>query len=764
MSRRALILIVFCLLVASLFTTACSRKNQGSDELSILPNPVSPASEGIRPKSPKGVPKGISASLEIAPNRSGDNLALLATATSLNDPGHGPSNANDDQFWTGFQSGRDANLELSWETPVTINRLFIAAPYSSGQHLSRIFTDAGLVEIGSGLFFSHLSTWVGPVDAIDLSFPAVETKHLAIEYESSWGDTRIDEVEAYGSPSQILKITSPTTGSTFGNGQPVPFVCEVNWPIIPGAWGWYKMPNWEWVDEFGQGAANVTKSDFPPGDYAFYFYGQTANGRWYSDYVYPVTITPGGGSSLKITSPAASAAFDYGQQITFTGEVTGTVTDLKWTSDGVDLSQPLTFTKADIPPGNHVITLAGQSAGFPVSDSITITIGEPAKIKIKNLDAQSGDEYPEDLVVSYRKAKTRFQAIGCLQNGTPVGPVPVVWSLDGGDVATDTMRAKILTELGVNVGKIGVFETPTGAAKEVSADQVTFVSYLPSMPTDGNIRVVANRGSKREVSIRIKQPTVYLSVKHIQGLSRSPGLIISMWIQTAKTIWGQEGLIDIQEPVQPFAIENITFEALPREESGEFLLLREPFSQPPSFLNPIISDALADRFYGVGDPNSVIPRQSEEMFKRRVINENVVNMYVSDLFYDVVFEGSEPDGHEELTKFDGGIALFLPGARRRSLGQIEINDKIEGGVLLPLIGELALVPEMRESEENILAHELGHVLLHRGQSLDHLVPESTPINVMHKLYPGKSISPEQIKIIFDYDKQKDPNSFFIVEN
>lgn len=150
--------------------------------------------------------------------------------------------------------------------------------------------------------------------------------------------------------------------------------------------------------------------------------------------------------------------------------------------------------------GTHIITLECPDIyGNLISTSTTIVIGdEVAKIKIKNLDAPAGiDPFAENASVSYRAAKTRFQAIGYRVDGSEVGPVPVDWEIQGGEVvASEQLRMGILNHLGQVNTRIGniensPFPVPGGSIFPIlDSPQVTFHSFLP-----GNITLAARKGT-----------------------------------------------------------------------------------------------------------------------------------------------------------------------------------------------------------------------------------------------------------------------------
>lgn len=137
----------------------------------------------------------------------------------------------------------------------------------------------------------------------------------------------------------------------------------------------------------------------------------------------------GPAASLKIISPTTETVFSSGEDITFTGEKKGSVTNIQWSSnlDGIIGSNFPTIHKSDLRIGTHTITLSGavggpvasilgsssasiraQSLGDTVSDSITIGItgGKPrvTKIEFQSMTAQTNLNKIYDRKGDFRKS------------------------------------------------------------------------------------------------------------------------------------------------------------------------------------------------------------------------------------------------------------------------------------------------------------------------------------------------------------------------
>ncbi|KAF1081566.1 MAG: hypothetical protein GQF41_2372 [Candidatus Rifleibacterium amylolyticum] len=473
---------------------------------------------------------------------------------------------------------------------------------------------------------------------------------------------------------------------------------------------------------------------------------------------------------LTILNPHNNDVFDFGQSINFIGSQTGNITNIEWVSsiDGVFSANTLSVTKSNLSPGTHTIILQGiigglpasirssarsqiraAAVGDPVSDSITITVKEAQIDEIRLKFTDTGLIVPDPLKISSLKAILSFKAIGYLA-GAEIGPINVTWSLENGDVSPGSIRAGLLNEMNSNVGKIAVFSGSVGTSSTIINSEVaTYVSFLSG---DISVKATYPNGVSKVISIQQKQPTVYLNMKYVQGIS--PLSAVSLWVDKAKTIWGQENLLVIKEYSPLSTVGNTEFPSLPQEQSSEYLFSQLAPSQAPSFLNPLVGDVIADNFYSVGFEEHVVPRQSEELFKSRVIGEKLINVFISKAHYSAFKPEIEPEPVE--IKDLSGAAISSVRYYSRGTGQ-KINDKTESGIVITNISELP--GDIPDTDRRLLAHELGHILLQTGD--DHVL--TSPPNVMNDFAAGENILPSQIKIIYDYDKKKNPDSFFIVE-
>ena len=116
------------------------------------------------------------------------------------------------------------------------------------------------------------------------------------------------------------------------------------------------------------------------------------------DYAGTITITAGdqtievqvlmevvnSAPAVNITRPTAAASFNKGDEITFSATVTdahdnGTAIRVAWVSDlDGSIGTGTTFTKSDLTPGDHVITVTVMDTGALIgTDTVQITIDDP---------------------------------------------------------------------------------------------------------------------------------------------------------------------------------------------------------------------------------------------------------------------------------------------------------------------------------------------------------------------------------------------------
>ncbi len=322
--------------------------------------------------------------------------------------------------------------------------------------------------------------------------------------------------------------------------------------------------------------------------------------------------------SLKITAPASGSQFLVGETINFTSEAATDSYNFAWSWDGNVFGTSQNVTYSGLPPGTHTIAVTAlkTSDNSRVSDSITIEI--LAGFKIKNLDALADlDQFADNASVSYRAAKTRFQAIGYRADDSEIGPVSVDWRLEGGEVvASEQLRMGILSQLGQNNTRIGNLNASLLAV--ASATTTTFNSFLP-----GDIRVTAKKGiASDSVAIRIKQPTFKVSVYPVEGVD--VGEIFPTWKTTVEQVWNREDIMKVKSVDLMTSIPNVTFPDYPLNQPPEGA---EAFLQPqthilPAYLNPIYYDYLLGKISSFFVP----PRLASLLITKKPLV--TVNIYV----------------------------------------------------------------------------------------------------------------------------------------
>jgi len=721
LSRKISILLVFCLIVASIFMAACNRKDQASNEPTVLQNPASPALEGST------IPR--------------------AQVTA---------------FWVSFADSQIGVASSTDQAPISPE----LSMYSS--------------------FNSVLSYFYDPLDGSTLGIPNIlgygpgflgqsaifGGNHYYIQYGVGSQIPNSGPVEfylnipayqpAYNGANIIF--TQPGYGGAAAGD--IHLALTANNSLAYGQWGpgWHyqyspPLPMNQWVKiraEFGSTGKNLYFNDqlvcsdpnfrlpisarpFFFGTRAFYGPEYGINGKL--DEVISFTGTP----VLKIVSPTSGTGFDYGQPITFVGEANPPlINNLQWSSsiNGV-FGQGLTATASNLSPGTHTITLSGQFRGSQVVDSITIVVQEIAEIKIKNLDAQIGeDPFELNVAVSYRAAKTKFQAIGCRADHSEIGPVLVDWSLSGGGVseAESPARYGILNALGVIEKRIGNIDGVSGVSGKPS---VTFNSFLSS-GLSGPLTLSATKGGlqAKSVSIKINQPTVYIQTNLVANVAP----ILSLWLTRANQTWGRENIINVK--MRPHQTKANELFAVDYNSSEQYLPRLTP-PEDPALINPIVWDEYLKPLFG---GLNIIPRQSLVLLGRPLPSKDV-NAYVVDkIWLNAPTEFGFIIGIPLINK--NGFAITQDDYFGRDLNRI--YDPTESGLILPnKRSKSGLYPE---NHLRILAHELGHVIL---QTAEEHVSDSN--NLMSRMSTGDDITSLQYLTALDYFKAKAPTSYFIVE-
>lgn len=333
--------------------------------------------------------------------------------------------------------------------------------------------------------------------------------------------------------------------------------------------------------------------------------------------------TPPASGGIWISSPAMGSQFINGELINFSCQTSQDVNSYYWFwGENNAAPHKLGYTRevatSSIPVGTHTVTvLAWLTNGVPVSDSVSINVlGDVvSEIRIKNLDAVTGeDPFADHMSVSCRAAKTRFQAIGFRPDGSEVGPVPVDWEIQGGNViASEQLRMGILNHLGQPNTAIGNIENsptpvPGGSIFPVlNSTEVTFHSFLP-----GNISLVVKKGTAKSdsVAIRIKQPTLKVRVYCVDDVDVDD--IFDEWKTTVERVWNKENIIHVESVASQPSVPNVMYPNAPlvdpMQGAEPKLLGKSGFV--PSYLNPLVYDVLL----GANNGYYIPPRQSATLF------------------------------------------------------------------------------------------------------------------------------------------------------
>jgi len=717
--RKVSILLVFCLIVTSVFMAACSRKDQASNEPAILQNPVSPA-------------------LATPPV----TQAQVAT------------------FWVSFADTQLGVASSTDQAPISSEFSMYASVNSA---LSYFYDPLDGSSLGSPNILGYGPGFLGQSAIFG-------GNHYYIQYGAGSQIPNSGPVEfylnipayqpAYNGANIIF--TQPGYGGAAAGD--IHLALTANNSLAYGQWGpgWHyqyspPLPMGQWVKiraEFGSSGKNLYFNDqlvcsdpstrIPISARPFYFGTRAFYGPEYGiNGNLDEVISFSGIPVLKIVSPTTGSGFDFGQAITFVGEQTPPLfSNLQWTSSiNSVFGQGLTVTTSNLSPGTHTITLTGQFKGSQVSDSITINVQEIAEIKIKNLDAHTGeDPFASSVAVSYKAAKTRFQAIGYRSDHTEIGPVSVDWSLEGGVVSSlQPIRLGILDTLGVSIPRIGNIN---GNEAISNSSVITFNSYL-----SGVITLQAQKGLKlAAIEVRIKQPTAKLAFKIVRGVGFDLATA-EFLANKANEIWSAGGEKILTVKVQDFSwLENQAFESLPPDISSEYLL--NP--NAPSYLNPLVVDILSDQHYGLPynplAPKHVVPRQPEEMLKFRTLFQKI-NVYLPKWAY-------ARDSLAEEVKAKAGMTVSSRRYYEKTNPSQLINDGNEGGIFLTYADQY-LQDGGQADINQLLAHEIGHVLgLNHINNLSYL---------MHDYALSTYISPAEYVWALDYLGYKSPSSVFVTE-
>ncbi|MBF0500221.1 MAG: hypothetical protein HQM09_08815, partial [Candidatus Riflebacteria bacterium] len=419
------------------------------------------------------------------------------------------------------------------------------------------------------------------------------------------------------------------------------------------------------------------------------------------------------------------------------------------------ISNDYSFTTSQ--PGSYTITASASlnlqesksSSPAPATMNLVSATARAdvskVKIVIRRVNPQADQDNYE---VGFRKEKTQFKAIAVSEAGE--SPIAVDWSLEDG-LATTDLQLGILKELKqADYKKIGDIN---GSDTVSQTEEVTFTSYLPGSIT----LVAAGKGKTVCATIRIKQPTVYLSIKAVDGIGDLSQL--SDWTNTTKKIWLQgNNFLNVQIR-HGYSVENLpwvnnaSFTPAPYPSSEQFFV---------NWTNGIwLASPLVEDFYLSSSNNNhwIVPRLTRELLSQKRSFEltsgleSDVNIYfISQAWYGIPF--TPPQFKPVAGWTICANNYYYPGGNKK------IEDFTSSGIVLSRDSKEVL----REDFGHTLAHEMGHLLLQSSlydNSSEDL--NDCPDNLMQGGGIGTVIAATQAVMIYDYETKKPLTSRFVKE-
>jgi len=394
------------------------------------------------------------------------------------------------------------------------------------------------------------------------------------------------------------------------------------------------------------------------------------------------------------------------------------------------------FEETFSPPAPGGTTEMSANTEFSVETPIT-------RIAIQRLDPPLYSDYFE---TGFRKVETRFRAVA-FSGDDEIGPISVNWELEGG-VATTPLRIEILKKVTNGSSSIAVID---GSDSVPQAEEVTLTSFLP-----GSVTLWAReKRFSASVLIRIKQPTLYLSIKGVVGANLTQ---LRDWAEEAKKIWaqGKENFLIVKIKHGEFDNEsfpwvgNETFTAEPWP-SSEYLFAS--VTNGLSLLEPLVLDVNV-----IADNNNhwTIPRLSRELMNKKRSatlpdgTERDINVYVVKQAYDSTFSIPFPTFNQVAGYSISRDEFFEAG------GSIRINDFASSGIILSSDAILCF----KDRYQRTLAHEMGHHLIQIGGN-EHVDDAENIMNSGD--LKGTKINASQAILILDYEKSKPSTSYFLSE-
>ncbi len=411
----------------------------------------------------------------------------------------------------------------------------------------------------------------------------------------------------------------------------------------------------------------------------------------------------------------------------------------------IDAIASVTIKELDVPPQAF--------SGDGVLKATSLYSVRPPPLERIEIRLNGSIISPTNFEIGFRKEQVIFNAFGFGANDYPLGLIQADWRLIGGS-ATTKLEREILESQIPGLETIGAINDGMTAS---STPTIRFTAFLP-----GNLNIVAFSDAIESIplSVRIKQPTVYLSIKGIRGLSEGLTTLVSM-ISKAQAVWLQGNRFLVVKTRHGGAandsfpwVENKTFTPaswpFSAEERFQKMYLKE---KPLSLLYPLAADQTYNQ--AVSHGYLVFPRTSEEILST-ARSETLpagratdVNFWLTEACY---FEIQMPLGSSEFHPADGWAFSQNSYFEKSTLQRI--NDHKRAGVFLD-----TMINPLGTATLN-LAHELGHVLIQHPTDVHPNIEK----NLMNGSYysRGDEIASFQAIMILDYDRKKPVSSYFLV--
>ncbi len=366
---------------------------------------------------------------------------------------------------------------------------------------------------------------------------------------------------------------------------------------------------------------------------------------------------------------------------------------------------------------------------------------------------KNNSENLTSFTTSYRKVTTIFEAIGFSQN-EEIGPVSVDWFLEGGVVASESIRGKILKDFNIKDYKVGVLNG--SYAKLLDSPTASFTSYFSTKNIPNGLSLIASKNNlTTKIEIKIRQPVVYVNIVQAGGEEEIP--IITEWKRWVLATWEKENLFEFKFKPQDFQIINNEPLGLPWDarESLEsqmkaYYLFAEPVVSFPDLLHLIVHDYQANGFYKRAE---ILTRQLEEVIKRGRKKERI-NLFIAK---DVVTSIKLNPTFGSPSDFVAGWTVSKKNYFRREENEKRIDDNLES-VICQSTRTIVLSDPFYQAT---LAHELGHLLIQSNDEHTDFGAGSDEENIMNQGHTGNKLNEKQFIWALGYEKSE--NTPFILE-